>query len=258
MVSPKDARRRKQLLARERKAKKARKALAKKRVDRRAPSFEALVERWQAEELQSPVEESCPGCAGRLVVEAHGDGGMMFHHPGPWCAAYEAFSATLDESPHGPADDDDDDDRGISMDTVMRRMIPGWTHGPATEISEEEGEALMASGKVLPGQYHELRSGMFQGVAHARTAEGLFRWPLKQEDDADYTEEDELEDEEFDVRRLAREIFGNKEAADEWLETSNEALEGNAAPIDLFDSLEGIDSVRALLEKMKGGDARAS
>jgi len=98
MVSPKDAKRRKQLLARERKAKKAQKALAKKRVDRRALSFEALVERWQTE-LESPVEESCPGCAGRLVVEPHGDGGMIFHHPGPWCAAYEAFSATLDE-PH--------------------------------------------------------------------------------------------------------------------------------------------------------------
>jgi len=52
--------------------------------------------------------------------------------------------------------------------------------------------------------------------------------------------------------------LGGKDAADEWLETGNEALEGNAAPIDLFDSLEGIDSVRALLEKMKAGDARAS
>lgn len=116
----------------------------------------------------------------------------------------------------------------------------------------------MASGKVLPGQYHELSSGMFEGMAHARTAEGLFCWPLTREDDAEYTEEDELEDEEFDVRRLAREVLGGKDAADEWLETSNEALEGNAAPIDLFDSLEGMDTVRALLEKMKAGDQRAS
>lgn len=247
MVSPKDAKRRKQLRARERKAKKAQKALEKKRVNHRAPSFEALVERWQTK-LGSAVKEACPGCAGRLVLEPHGDGGMMFHHPGRWCAAYEAFSATL-ESSHGP----EDEQRGTSMDAVMRRMIPGWTHGPATEITEEEGEALMASGRVLPGQYHELRSGMFEGIAHARTAEGLFRWPLKQEDDEfEYTEEDELEDEWYHVERLARDTFGgDDEEADAWLHTKNAAL-GDKAPVELMDDLEGIDTVRALLETSKG------
>lgn len=177
------------------------------------------------------------------MVEPHGDGGMIFLHPGPWCAAYEAFSATLDDPPHGP----DDDDR-VPMDEVMHRMAPRWTLGPATGISEEEGEALMASGKVLPGQYHELRSDMFEGVAHARTAEGLFRWPLEQEDDAEYTEEDELEDEWHAVERIARDTFGGDEAkVDAWLHTKNAGLAGKA-PIDLMDDFEGIDTVRALLE----------
>jgi hypothetical protein len=192
MVSPKDAQRRKQLQARERKHAKAHKQRLKK-LERKAPSFEGVLARWMnLDPSELPLRETCPGCDLDIGVDA--DGGELVHtHEYPHCAAYAAFSRASDKA-WDAIDRERGLEPGISMDDVMSRMVPSWTTGPCTEITEEEGDKLLESGQVL--QSSMLMGGgmigMAESVMYARTANGLFSWRVA---DDDFDDDDDLEDE---------------------------------------------------------------
>lgn len=186
MVSPKEARRRQQLLARERKRSKARRS-AEKKLARKAPGFDGVLDRWlNLAPSAEPQYERCPGCSKLVMLEWRDDGMLIHHHEPPRCAAYEAFARATDtdDGPH-------DDEVGISMDEVMQRMVPAWTQGPCTEITEEEGDELLDSGDVIESSMM-LGGGMIESVMYARTAKGLFRWSVASMDDDD---DDDFDDE---------------------------------------------------------------
>lgn len=240
MVSPKDARRRQQLQARERKRLLKDKKLAKKQATRAPASLHALMERWmRLDPSRFPLEETCPGCGGRVGAEAHGDE-LVHLHEYPHCAAYQAFARVTDEA--DAEGDSPGREGGISIDEVASRMFPAWTHGPHTEITEEEGDALLESGEVL--QFWKLLDGLPDTFAVARTAKGLFRWPTEPEDEYDGTDLAEQ-----DVLDLATEVLGD-DAVDDWLRTPNVALEGKS-PMTMLDTIDDIKAVERVLNDLR-------
>lgn len=184
-MKSKEAQRRKQLKAQKRKRQSAQKAKVKSRP--RPPSaagvtaIGAAVHRWMhLGPAAMPVEQSCPGCSGRIGAQADGDA-LVFLHTEPHCAAYDAFSRSVDES--------NEEEDSIAMGETLSQVVPPWAHGPSTELTEEQGEKLLDSGEVLVSC--QVLSTMMTAMIYARTKDGLFQWNVTIPD-IDEDDEDEI------------------------------------------------------------------
>lgn len=56
-----------------------------------------------------------------------------------------------------------------------------------------------------------------------------------------------------DLRKLAIDVFGDKNKAEKWLATTIKALNGKA-PNSIVDTAEGIEAIRAILRKIETGE----
>jgi len=191
MVNPKEAQRRAQLKAREKKRQNAERQRAKKAAHQ-ALSFDGVLERWlDLDQNQLPRCEPCPSCSKGIEVEADGDE-LVHRHEFPHCAAYAAFSRASDEmfdTIEGRSKS------GISMREVADRMLPAWTQGPLTELTEEKGDELLDSGDVVESTMLT-GLGMIESIMYARTDKGLFSWKVANvidDEDDDFDDEDESE-----------------------------------------------------------------
>jgi hypothetical protein len=185
MVSPKQARRRAQLQARERERQRSLKARDRKLSEH---AFDGVRERWLSlEPSDEPRYERCPACGKRIMLDVQEGQLSHAHEPRP-CAVYDAFARAADQELGLHA--------GASMEEAISTLVPTRMHGPYTEISEAEGQALLASGDVIESR--ELRRGMIEGCMIARTASGVFRWSVPREEDDDFDLDDD-DDEVSDV-----------------------------------------------------------
>jgi hypothetical protein len=169
--SPKAAKRQKQIAARERKLAQAEKMRAKKAArGKDADAFIDTLERWMMRDPPVAFTDVCPACRGDIFV-TYEHGRMQHGHAAPVCDGYRGFEQIMgNESP--------------PLETWAQReptSLPAWASGPHTELTTEQGVALMDEGDFDNSTMvmRELPDGSSQWTMIARNMDGLYWWPME-------------------------------------------------------------------------------